>query len=73
MDTPHWRTVWRFLKKLGIKLPCVHVLSHFSHVQLFETLWTIACQTPLFLGILQARILEWVAMPSSRGFSLSWD
>ena len=24
-------------------------------------------------GILQARILEWVAMPSSRGFSLLWD
>ena len=24
-------------------------------------------------GILQARILEWVAMPSSRGFSLSRD
>ena len=25
------------------------------------------------LGILQARILEWVAMPSSRGFSRPWD
>ena len=25
-------------------------------------------QTPLSMGILQARILEWVAMPSSRGF-----
>ena len=24
-------------------------------------------------GILQARILEWVAMPSSRGFSQPWD
>ena len=30
----------------------------FSHVQLFVTLWTIACQGPLSLGILQARILE---------------
>ena len=30
--------------------------------------WTIACQAPLS-GILQAKILEWVAMPSSRGFS----
>ena len=45
------------------------VLSHFSHVQLFETLWTMAHQVPLFTGILQARILEWVAMPSSRGAS----
>ena len=24
------------------------------------------CQAPLLMGILQARILEWVAMPSSR-------
>ena len=27
----------------------------------------IAHQAPLFTGILQARVLEWVAMPSSRG------
>ena len=26
---------------------CVSVLSHFSHVWLFSTLWTIACQAPL--------------------------
>jgi len=29
--------------------------------------WTVACQAPLSVGILQGRILEWVAMPSSRG------
>ena len=28
-----------------------------------------AQQAPLSMGILQARILEWVAMPSSRGSS----
>ena len=39
------------------------------HVQLFETPWTVAHQAPLSMGILQARILEWVAMPSSRGSS----
>ena len=33
------------------------------------TLWTVACQAPLSVGILQARILEWVAVPSSRGSS----
>ena len=38
-------------------------------VQLFATSWTIARQAPLFMGILQARILEYVAMPSSRGSS----
>ena len=27
-----------------------HVLSHFSHVQLFATLWIIACHAPLSMG-----------------------
>ena len=36
---------------------CVCVLSHFSRVLLFATLWTVACQAPLSMGILQARIL----------------
>ena len=31
------------------------------------TLWTVASQAPLSMGILQARILEWVAVPSSKG------
>ena len=29
---------------------CVCMLSHFSHVQLFVTLWTIAFQDPLSMG-----------------------
>ena len=37
-----------------------------SRVRLSATPWTVARQAPLSLGILQARILEWVAMPSSR-------
>jgi len=32
-----------------------------------------AQQVPLFMGILQARILEWVAMPFSRGYSQPRD
>ena len=28
----------------------VCVLSHFSHAQLFVTLWTVACQSPLPVG-----------------------
>jgi len=32
----------------------------------FVTPWTIACQAPLSMGILQARKVEWVAAPSSR-------
>ena len=39
-----------------------------SHVWLFATPCTVAYQA-LLHGILQARILEWVAMPSSRGSS----
>ena len=37
-----------------------------SRVQLFATPWTVAHQALLSMGSLQARILEWVAMPSSR-------
>ena len=48
---------------------CACMLSHFSRVQLFATLWTVACQAPLSTGILQARILECVATPSSKGSS----
>ena len=38
-------------------------------VRPFVTLWTVTHQAPLSMGILQARILEWVAMPSSMGIS----
>ena len=44
----------------------VCMLSCFSPVKLFATLWTVTCQAPLVHGILQARILVWVAVPSSR-------
>ena len=40
-----------------------------SRVQLFVTTWMGVCQAPLSMEILQARILEWIAMPSSRGSS----
>ena len=48
-------------------------LSLFSCVPLFVTLWTVAHQAPLSLGIIQERILEWVSMPSSREPSPSRD
>ena len=47
-----------------LSLCCAESLSR---VQLFVTTWTVAHQAPLSMGILQARILEWVAIPSSRG------
>ena len=45
------------------------MLSRFSCVWLSVTPWAVAHQAPLSMGILQARIQGWVAMPSSRGSS----
>ena len=45
------------------------ILGVLSHVSLFVTPWTVARQGSSIRGILQARIPEWVAMPSSRGSS----
>ena len=44
-----------------------------SRVQLFVTPWTVACRVLLSMGILQAKILEWVAMSSSGGSSQPRD
>ena len=49
------------------------MLSRFSYVQLFVTLWAVPHQVPLSMGILQARILEWVTMLSSRESSQPKD
>ena len=51
---------------------CWAVLSG-SAVPDFVTPWAVACQAPLTMGILQARILEGIAMPSSRGSSQPRD
>ena len=44
-----------------------------SHVQLFMTPRTVACQTSLILGIFQARILECIAISFSRQSSWPRD
>ena len=49
-----------------------YAYSH-SCVRLFVTPWAVAHQAPLSMGILQARILEWVARPSSKGSSQPRD
>ena len=36
------------------------VVQLLNQVQVFATLWTVAHQASLSVGILQARILEWV-------------
>ena len=50
---------------------CACLLSHFSHVCLFATLWIVTFQAPLSLVILHARILGWVAISSSRRIFLT--
>ena len=37
---------------------CIYILSHFSHVQLFAMLWTVAHQDSLSMGFSLQRILE---------------
>ena len=44
----------------------VCLLRCFSHAWLFVTVWTVAPPGCSVHGILQARILEWIAMLSSR-------
>ena len=47
----------------------ISVVLSLCLVQLFATPWTAVHQAPLSIGILQARILEWVAILLSRGSS----
>ena len=57
-----WRTVWRVLGKLGIKLPLLWLFSH-CHVWLFVTSWTAACQTSVSITISQSLLkihVHWV-------------
>ena len=41
----------------------VECLLSCSVVSDSATPWSVTCQAPLSMGTLQARILEWVAMP----------
>ena len=45
----------------GYKLERACVLSHFSHVRLFVTLWTVAHKSPLFIGF--SRQEYWSGLP----------
>ena len=50
---------------------CVYIYIMLSHSVVSDsaTPWTAAVQAPPSMGILQARLLEWVVMPSFRGSS----
>ena len=58
---------WRIL----LFQPLLLFFNHSVTSDSFTTLWTVVYQAPLSMGILQARIPEWVAIPFSRGSSWS--
>ena len=43
------------------------MLSRLSYVWFFVIPWTVAHQTPLSMGFSRQKIVEWVAISSSRG------
>ena len=56
--------------ELGLRAVCILVLSHFSHVRLCDHMDHSPPGSSVH-GILQARILEWVAVPLLQGIFLS--
>ena len=73
LTQPLWRTVWRFLEKLEIKLlnkPAMQLMNIYpeksevkslSRVQLFATPWTVAHQASLSMGF--SRQEYWSGLP----------
>ena len=59
----HWQVDSLPLSHQGSSLDCVHVcvLSHFSSVWLFATLWTTACEASLSMGF--SRQEYWSGLP----------
>ena len=57
--------VWKQKQRKNIE---ISKLNMFSHLVVSDSVspWTVVCQAPLSTGILQARILEWIAISSSR-------
>ena len=42
----------------------MYVLSHFSHVRLSATLWTVGCQAPLSVGLSRQEYWSQLPFPS---------
>ena len=51
-------------QRIIVKRHHVCVLSYFSHVQLFVTSWTVACQAPLFMGFSRQEYWRELPFPS---------
>ena len=46
-----WKIIFTFMLETKTLSMCVCVLSHVSCVRLSATLWTVACQAPLSMGL----------------------
>ena len=69
-NSHHYITKWEITEYYVL---CMCALSHFSLLTLWEPM---RCRSPpgsSVHGVLQARVLEWVAMPSSRRSFRPWD
>ena len=64
---PGWR-LWGLstLERVRFYSCCQCMLSHFSHVQLFVTLWTVAHQAPLSVGFPRQEYWSGLPFPSPR-------
>ena len=69
MDSNGMRTAQLATKNWAKGCVCVCVLGHFSHVQLFATLWTVVQQAPLSMGF--SRQEYWSGLPCSLPGDLS--
>ena len=56
----HWKGI---LYHQATREACACMLSHFSHVRFFVTLWTVAHQAPLSMGFFRQEY--WSGLPSS--------
>ena len=48
---------------------CACILSHFSSVQLFAMVWTVACQGPLSMGLSRQEYWSGLPCPPPRDLS----
>ena len=72
-----WREAepWRWGQRCSTRDPRKFLPSSTACIVVSDsaTPWTVARHTPLSMGILQARIQEWIAVPSSRASSQPRD
>ena len=70
VDMPKF-LIWAQFSFYSIKT-LTHVLSHFSHVWLFVTLWTVAHQAPLPMGLSRQEYWSGLPFPPPGQFSSFW-